>query len=398
MDSPSQQQRRDKQRATSEASPGAGAGRPLIVLSANNCWNLVNFRGALLSGLQGAGYRLVALAPLDAHAEELRRRAIEVQPMPIARSGMNPLTDARLLLRYVQALRALRPAAYCGFTIKPNVYGAIAARFTGVPAINNVTGLATPYLSEGLVWALAERLYRFAFRRSHTVFFHNQEDLDIMVARRVIRPEQGQVIPGSGVNLEHFRPEPDTVSHAAGPRFLFIGRAIVHKGVREFVDAAREVRRRMPEARFQLLGNPDPHNPTSVGDAEFRSWIDEGVIEHLGEHPDVRPFIRCATAVVLPTYREGMSRALLEGAAMGKPLVGSDVAGSRELVEEGVTGALCEARDAVSLADAMERIGRLPAKRLRAMGLAARAKVEREFGEERVVEAYLRVLDEVVER
>ena len=164
-------------------------GAPVVVLSVNNCWNLVNFRGALLPALQHAGYRIVAFAPLDSHAEELRRRGVEIQPIPIARSGMNPLTDARLLVRYVRALRALRPAAYCGFTIKPNVYGAIAARLTGVPAINNVTGLATPYLSEGVVWALAERLYRFAFKRSHTVFFHNREDLDIMVARRVIRPE-----------------------------------------------------------------------------------------------------------------------------------------------------------------------------------------------------------------
>src|SRR5207253_2180003 len=158
VDSPSQQQRH---------STGAEADRrPVVVLSANNCWNLVNFRSALLTGLEQAGYRVVALAPLDSSAGELRRRGIEVQPIRIARSGMNPLTDARLLIRYVRALRALRPAAYCGFTIKPNVYGAIAARLTGVPAINNVTGLATPYLSAGLVWALAERLYRFAFRRS----------------------------------------------------------------------------------------------------------------------------------------------------------------------------------------------------------------------------------------
>src|SRR5205814_1918526 len=214
--------------------------------------------------------------------DELRGHGIEVQPVPIARSGMNPLADAQLLIRYVRAFRALRPAVYCGFTIKPNVYGAIAARLTGVPAINNVTGLATPFLSEGLVWALAERLYRFAFKRSHTVFYHNEEDLRLMLQRRVVRPDQGRVIPGSGVNLEYFKPEADDrVVQEGGPRFLFIGRAIVHKGIREYVEAARLLRARMPQARFQLLGNPDPHNPTSVSDAEFRSWIAEGLIEHL---------------------------------------------------------------------------------------------------------------------
>ena len=177
--------------------------RPVVVLSANNCWNLINFRGPLLTGLQAAGYRLVAFAPLDSHSDELRRRGVEVRSVPIARSGMNPVTDVRLLIRYVRMLRALRPAAYCAFTIKPNVYGAIAARIAGVPAINNVTGLATPYLSKGLVWAVAERLYRFAFKRSHTVFYHNEEDRRLMVDRDVVRPDQARVIPA--VSYTHLR-------------------------------------------------------------------------------------------------------------------------------------------------------------------------------------------------
>lgn len=370
-------------------------GMPLtIVLSANSCWNLLNFRGALLTGLDRAGYRLIALVPPDQYADELRRRGFEVYPLPIARSGMNPLADAVVLLRYVRVLRALRPAAYCGFTIKPNVYGAIAARLTGVPAINNVTGLGTMFLSTSLMWRFARVLYRAAFKASRVVFLHNEEDLGIFLDQRIIRAEQGRVIPGSGVNLEHFKPHP-------GPgidetlRFLFIGRAIRDKGIAEFVDAARQLRSRMPHARFQVLGNPDPQNSTSVSRGMFQSWIDEGVIEHLGEHADVRPFILSATAIVLPSYREGMSRALLEAAAMGKPLIGSDVPGSRELVEEGVTGALCEARDAASLAAAMERIGRMPAGKLRDIGMAARARVEHGFSEGLVVQAYLEALGEV---
>jgi glycosyltransferase involved in cell wall biosynthesis len=367
-------------------------GRPVVVLSANNCWNIANFRAPLLTGLQDAGYRLVAFAPVDAHAEDLRRKGVEVRGVPIARSGMNPITDAGLLIRYIRMLRALRPAAYCGFTIKPNVYGAIAARIAGVPAIANVTGLATPYLSEGLVWAVAERLYRIAFRRAHTVFYHNDEDLRLMIERKVVRPGQGRVIPGSGVNVEYFKPNPDPSAADTSLRFLFFGRLILHKGIREFIDAAKMLRAILPNARFQLLGNPDAGNPTSVSDTELQSWIVDGIVEHLGEHRDVRPYIQQADVVVLPTYREGMSRALLEGAAMGKPLIGSDVAGSRELIDEGLTGFLCRARDAHSLADAMERMGDLPTERLAEMGRAARAKVEREFSEEVVVRAYLDAL------
>lgn len=371
------------------------ARRPLVILSANSCWNLVNFRAPLLTGLQNAGYRLAAFAPLDGHADELRRAGIDVYPVPIARSGMNPITDARLLFRYWRMLRTLKPAAYCGFTIKPNVYGAIAARLAGIPAINNVTGLATPYLSEGLVWAVAERLYRFAFGRSRTVFYHNQEDLELMLERNVVRPDQGRVIPGSGVNLEQFCPDPGD-DRSQPLRFLFFGRLIRHKGIREFIEAARMLRRDMPDAQFQLLGNPDPGNPTSVGTEELQSWIADGIVEHLGEHRDVRPYIRQATVVVLPTYREGLSRALLEGAAMGKPLIGTDVAGSRDLIEDGVTGALCRPRDASSLASAMRELGRRSDADLRAMGMAGRRKAEREFGEDVVVQAYIEALGQAI--
>jgi len=370
--------------------------RPLVVLSANNCWNIAHFRGALLNGLTAAGYRIAVLAAPDRHADQLRARGIEVRPVRMARSGMNPVADALLLLRYFRELRSLQPAAYCGFTIKPNVYGSLAAQMAGVPVINNVTGIGTPLLSKGLVWAIAERLYRLAFRRSHTVFFHNRDDLGFMVERRIVTHDQARVIPGSGVDLEYFKPSAADSGRVEGRRiFLFIGRLIVHKGVREFLEAARILKRKLPDTRFQLLGNLDPGNPTSVGPAELQSWIDEGVVEHLGERKDVRPVIRAATAIVLPSYREGLSRALLEGSAMGKPLVGADVPGSRELVEEGVTGALCAPRDAASLAAAMERIAVAPANEIARLGANARAKAEREFGEALVVGAYLDVLGRI---
>ena len=373
----------------------AGDGRPNVILSANSCWNLLNFRKALIAGLQQAGYRVAAFAPADEHADALRSRGVEVHDFPVARSGLNPVADARLLLSYLTALRRIRPAAYCGFTIKPNVYGAAAARIAGVPAVNNVTGLGTTFLSHGL-WPIARRLYRWAFSGTHRVFFHNSEDLGIFVRERIVRAEQGAVIPGSGIDLDEFQPAYGQV--AASAKLLFIGRAIRDKGIREYVTAARRLRTRMPGVTFQVLGNPDPGNPTSVCLEEFQRWVDDGSIEHLGEHSDVRPFIRNASAVVLPSYREGLSRALLEGAAMGKPLIATDVAGCRELVEEGVTGALCRPRDATSLAEAMERVARSSAERLEALGRAAREKVEREFGQDRVVDAYLRVLAEIAPR
>lgn len=183
-----------------------GDGRPTVILSANSCWNLLNFRDALIAGLQEAGYRVVVFVPVDGHAEKLRSRGVEVHDFPMARSGINPAADGRLLLRYLSAFRRIRPAAYCGFTIKPNVYGAAAAGMVGVPAINNVTGLGTTFLSHRLQWRIARRLYRWAFRRSHRLFFHNCDDMGIFVSQGIIRPEQGAVIPWSGIDLDEFQP------------------------------------------------------------------------------------------------------------------------------------------------------------------------------------------------
>ena len=337
----------------------------------------------------------MAIAPPDAHTHALASRGIEFAPVRMARSGMNPLADLRLLGDYVRVLRRLRPAVYCSFTIKPNVYGSIAARLSGVPSIANVTGLGTAFLAKGALWRLTRSMYRAAFKCSYAVYFHNGDDLRAFVEGGIVNPAQARVIAGSGIDLDHYGP---AELPAGPPVFLFIGRLLRDKGVREFVEAARLVKATHPRARFQLLGDIDPGNRTSVTAMELRSWLDEGVVEHLREQQDVRPFIAAASTVVLPSYREGMSRALLEAAAMARPLVGSDVPGVRELAEEGVTGARFAPRDAGSLAQAMGRIAEASPETLRRYGANAREKVEREFSEEAVVQTYLDVIGELIRR
>src|SRR5438270_2603625 len=186
--------------------PAPQSRRPVVILSANSCWNLVNFRARLIRDLGERGYRLVALAPLDAAAAELTRLGVDVRPVPISRSGTSPLGDAALLASYVRQLRAIRPVAFCGFTIKPNVYGGIAGRLTGVPVVANVTGIGTSFLSQGPVWRVAEALYRLALGGARVVFFHNREDLELMAGKGLVKRSRARVIPGSGVDLDHFRP------------------------------------------------------------------------------------------------------------------------------------------------------------------------------------------------
>jgi glycosyltransferase involved in cell wall biosynthesis len=285
-------------------------------------------------------------------------------------------------------LGRLHPFAYIGFTIKPNIYGAIAASAFGIPAIANVSGLGTAFIRPGALQRIVTALYRAAFRRV-VVFFENADDRRLFVDRKIVREQQTRLVPGSGIDLDRFAV---VDLPAAGVVFLLIGRVIGDKGVREFVDAARSLRQRRPDFRFQLLGGIDEGNRTSIQRSELETWSEEGAIEYLGETNDVRPFIAKASAVVLPSYREGLPRSLLEGAAMGRPLIATDVPGCRDVVDDGVNGFLCEPHDPASLSAAMERLGTLPERQRASMGAASSRKVQEQFREALVIRAYLDVL------
>ena len=375
--------------------PSGTASAPDLLLSANSLWNITNFRARLIRSLAAEGYRLTVAAPCSAEEAAAFALPANTQGIAIDRSGMNPLHDGHLLLAYAGIMRRLRPAAYLGWTIKPNIYGALAARLMGVPAILNVSGLGTAFLSGSLMSRSISMFYTIAFRGAYVVFFQNKDDLALFVGRGLVTERQARLLPGSGIDLDRFRAT--AVPAAPGsPTFLLIARLLGDKGIREFVEAARSVRAEYPNARFQLLGSLDPANRSAIGADELAQWIGEGFIEYLGATDDVRPFVEQATAVVLPSYREGLPRTLLEGAAMGRPLIASDVPGCREVVVDGLNGFLCRPADSRSLADAMLRLSALRLDELAAMGRAARSHVQARFDEELVVGAYVDVLRDVI--
>jgi glycosyltransferase involved in cell wall biosynthesis len=314
---------------------------------------------------------------------------VERVPVAIDRSGLNPFADLALLRSYRTILARLSPVAYLGYTIKPNIYGSLAAASLGIPALPNVSGLGTAFIQGGPLQMLVTRLYRAGFRKAPVVFFQNDEDRRLFVDRRIVRPSQSRVLPGSGVDLERFTPAPVP---AGPPTFLLIARLLRDKGVIEFVEAARQLRPELPDARFQLLGPIDEGNRTTISSADLASWVGDGLVEHLGTTDDVRPFIAASTAVVLPSYREGLPRSLLEGAAMGRPLIATDVPGCRDVVLDGVNGLLCRPRDAGSLAAKMRQMARIPVGERQTMADAARRKVQEQYSEDFVVQAYLDVL------
>jgi glycosyltransferase involved in cell wall biosynthesis len=370
--------------------------RKSILISINASWNIVNFRQGLIRGLQAQGYRVVALAPPDAYSERFAALGVEYHPIEMDKKGVSPGRDLLLLGRYYRLLKALSPDVFLGYTAKPNVYGSMAAQALGIPVINNVSGLGTAFIRQGLLTKIVSGLYRTAFRRSRTVFFQNDEDRGLFVRNRLVPEDKAKLLPGSGIDLERFRPAGDVRRPEEPFTFLLIARLLWDKGVGEYVEAARLVRAEEPETRFALLGFLDVENRTAVPRSAVETWRAEGLIEYLGPADDVRPAIAAADCVVLPSYREGLPRTLLEAAAMARPLITTNVPGCRQVVEEGMNGFLAEVRDARSLADAMLRmIGLTPAQRA-AMGGAGRAKMEREYDEKLVIARYLQAIEEAL--
>ena len=344
-----------------------------------------------IRALLEAGHEVTVAAPPDDASTKLEALGCSFVPLSMDNKGTSITRDLDLTRRYVGLMRSVAPDVYLGYTIKPNVYGSLAAHYRGIPAINNVSGLGTAFIRNGWLTQVAKRLYRVAFSRSHTVFFQNDDDRQLFIAQRLVAEGKTGLLPGSGIDLTRFAPAPIRAETAA-PVFLLIARLLFDKGVGEFVEAARMLKQVGSPARFQLLGFLDAQNRTAVPRALVEQWVSEGVIEYLGPQDDVRPFIAAADCVVLPSYREGTPRTLLEAAAMGKPLVATHVPGCREVVEDGVNGLLCEAADAGDLADKMRQLIAMSPAARQQMGAQGRAKVERQFDEAIVIGRYIEAI------
>lgn len=365
---------------------------PTILFGANSSWNLLNFRMPLIAAIQDRGYRVAAAVPADEQAPALQSLGVEVHELAIDSRGMSALRDVHLCAGFLKLMRETRPSLYLGFTAKPNIYGSLAASLLGIPTIATITGLGTSFLSGSPLQAVVSALYRVALRKCDRVFFHNPEDLELFVRRSIVGDHVAAVVPGSGVDVAHFAPR-DRSGDDLTFTFLFIGRMLKDKGALEFAQAAA-ILRPSSGARFAMLGSFEDH-PRSVPRQIMEGFAADGSVEFLGTAADVRPHIAAADCVVLPSYREGLPRAILEASAMARPVIASDVPGCRQAVDHLLTGYLCRPCSSSSLARAMEEMMAMTAEERRAMGLRGRQKVRSEFSEGHVVSAYLEVLDRI---
>lgn len=361
-----------------------------VVLSSNTAWSLWNFRRSLIRRLCDTGYRVMVVAPHDEAAEKLETLGCTFVPIAIDNKGTHPLRDARLCFDYWRLYRKLRPFAALHFTIKPVIYGGLACRLLGVPYISMITGLGTAFIRESWLTKMVQSLYRVSQKRAQSVLFQNPDDSALFLERRLVPARAVDHVPGSGIDLDFFSPPAEGLPES--PVFLVIARLLWDKGIGDFVAAARAVKARHSSARFQLLGAIGVENRTAIPQHDVDAWVSEGLIEYLGVTDDVRPFIAQASCVVLPSYREGTPRSLLEAAAMGRPVIATDVPGCRQVLDDGLSGYLCEVRNPESLAAAMLRYVELEQAARARMGAAGREKMAREFGERIVIDTYCRIL------
>jgi glycosyltransferase involved in cell wall biosynthesis len=361
-----------------------------VMVISRCAWTLFNFRISLLQAIAAVPAQAIALgAGGDGYDGRLREQGVDFRAVPVAKRGMNPLADLHLLAALVGMMRRERPDVVHCFTIKPAIYGTVAAWICRVPVrVVTITGLGHIFTSApGLTRRLVIGLYTLALRCADLVYFQNREDRDFFVHSGIVAAAKTQVCAGSGVDTRRFAPAGPPPSRP-GPRFLMIARLIREKGIAEYLDAAATVKRQYPDVQFAVLGAADPRNPTALSARELETLRRSDVVTWLGETDDVRPHIAQADVLVLPSYREGLPRTLIEGGAMGRPAIATDVVGCRDVVVHGETGLLVPPMNAEALAAAMLDLIKDPRRRV-AMGAAARRQVLARFDERSVIDMTL---------
>lgn len=365
-----------------------------VVICSNYAWTVFNFRMPLIRRLRREGYIVEVITQFDGYEERIATEVDKIHNLFISRKGMNPFVDLVTFCDLFLKFRALKPDVALLFTIKPVIYGMFACRVLRITGVPTLTGLGTIFIRESLATRLVERMYQLAFDACSLVFFQNSDDSRLFIERKLVRQESCRLSPGSGVDLVAFPAK--VLTNKPEITFLLIARMLWDKGVKEFIEAATIVKKRHPHVRFQLLGPLGVENRTAIPADQVARWQDDGVIEYLGETDDVARVIEKACCVVLPSYREGTSRVLLESAAMCRPLIASDVPGCREVVDDGVNGFLCKPKDVFSLTEKMESMINLPFCDRVSMGQKGRQKIKSEFSEDIVCTLYLDAMKSIM--
>lgn len=359
-----------------------------VMILANHVLGLYSFRRELILELLKNNYEVFISAPYHEKIDYFIDQGCIFIETPLDRRGVSVIDDMKLITRYRRIIKANRPSIVLTYTIKPNVYGGMVCGLLDVPYIANITGLGSAIENESALQRIALVLYKLGLQKSKCVFFQNEANREFMLKKGIVTGNN-QLIPGSGVNLYHYKlleyPDDQIIN------FLFISRIMKEKGIEQYLDAAKYIKGKYPHTNFHILGNCDENYASIIEEYEKN-----GLIKYHGRQDDVREFHKISHCTIHPTYYpEGMSNVLLESAACGRPIITTNRSGCREIVDDGINGYVVEEQNSRDLIEKIEKFIRLSFDERRQMGLAGRAKVEKEFDRQIVVDAYL---EEIVER
>ncbi len=366
-----------------------------VAIVINTSWNIYNFRLGLLHALQSKGYKIITIAPRDDYSSKLEKLGFEYHEIKINNKGTNPVEDIKLFYNFYKLYKKVSPDIILQYTIKPNVYGSMAAGLLKIPTISNISGLGTVFLKDKFAYKIARVLYKIALRFPQKVFYQNTHDKELLIKSKLVKEEKTDLLPGSGIDTKKFTPITKRINNDGIVRFLFIGRLLKDKGIIEYSQAAKKIVNNK-KSEFCILGSFYSGNPTAITEQEIKLWEAEGYIKYIGVSDDVKSIINEYDCIVLPSYREGLSRVLLESASMAKPIITTNVPGCREVVDDGINGFLCESRSTEDLASKIEMMLKLDDSERKKMGEAGRAKMLAEFDEKIVIDKYLKTIEGIL--
>jgi glycosyltransferase involved in cell wall biosynthesis len=367
-----------------------------IILVANTTWNIYNFRLNIIRKFLQEGHAVTVVAPIDEFIEykEKYPTVKHIELKHIDREKNNPFQDFRLIMELRSIYKKLKPDLVIHYTHKPNIYGGIAAKLSGVKSIAVVTGLGYAFINNGWLSKLTSILYKWTHRFHSDIIFENEDDLEYFLDNELITNEKGIAVNGCGVNTDVYAPFPNGQKKSE-ITFTFIGRLLYDKGIVEFVNAAKSLSTKLDNVEFWVIGELDHGNPSMIAESTLLEWIDEGCITYHGFVKDVRPLIAKSDCIVLPSYREGMPRIILEGMSMAKPVITTRTAGCRQTVVEGHNGLLVEIKDSDDLCTAMETFCRLSYEQRHDMGHNGRVMAQDIFNSEIIADKLYHIFDEI---
>ncbi len=365
-----------------------------IVISINTSWNIYNFRLNLIKALQNEGHEVIAVAPKDDYVSKLENINVKCYNLKINSKGTNPIDDINLIYQYYKLFKDLKPDCILSYTIKPNIYGNFAAHLLNVPTINNISGLGTLFIKKSMATHISKILYRLSLSSSYHVFFQNNDDKLLFTSNKLVSDKIASVIPGSGVDVKKFNF--NRIQNKAN-KFLFVGRLIADKGVFEYLDAAVSVLKKYPNKEFLLIGELGYNNKTAISKKKLENYINNySQIKYLVKTDNIVGLLRSIDVMVLPSYREGLSKSLIEAASMKLPIITTNVPGCRDVVVDMFNGFLCEVKSKHSLEKAIQSMISLTENERLEYGINGREKVTNEFSAEIINKIYIDKINKII--